>query len=115
MTDLKNKFFKKIQDYNLNRNVKYISDLNFKDKIHELLISDIFILPTNYIYEGQPVSIIEALAFKNIVISTKYRSIPDMIDENIEGFFVDYGNPQQIFNKIKWIQDNKELGKKNAR
>ena len=42
-------------------------------------------------YEGQPVSIIEALAFKNIVISTKYRSIPDMIDENIEGFFVDYG------------------------
>ena len=112
VTDLKNKFFKKIQDYNLNRNVKYISDLNFKDKIHELLISDIFILPTNYIYEGQPVSIIEALAFKNIVISTKYRSIPDMIDENIEGFFVDYGNPQQIFNKIKWIQDNKELGKK---
>ena len=82
------------------------------DKIHELLISDIFILPTNYIYEGQPVSIIEAIAFKNIAISTKYRSIPDMIDENIEGFFVDYGNPQQIFNKIKWIQDNKELEKK---
>ena len=37
-----------------------------------------------------------------------------MIDENIEGFFVDYGKPQQIFNKIKWIQDNKEL-EKNAR
>lgn len=111
VSDLKKKFFKKIKDYNLDKNVKYISNLNFKDKIHELLISDIFILPTNYIYEGQPVSIIEALAFRNIVISTKYRSIPDMIDENIEGFFVDYGNPKQIFNKILWIYKNKKLGK----
>ena len=31
--------------------------------------------------EGQPISIIEAMAYKNAIITTKYRSIPDLISE----------------------------------
>ena len=109
--ELRKSFFKKIDEFNLSKNIKYISDLSFDQKIEELSLSDIFILPTNYIYEGQPVSIIEALAFENIVIATKYRSIPDMIAENVEGFFVNYGDSKDIFNKIKWIYNNETYAK----
>ncbi|WP_291275025.1 glycosyltransferase family 4 protein [Flavobacterium sp.] len=56
------------------------------DKKKELLYwSDIFVLPTWYIMEGQPLSIIEAYVTGNIVISTHQGGIKDI--SNYETFF----------------------------
>ena len=94
-------FFERIKNYNLENYVTYIDNISGQEKIDKLIESDFFILPTNYIHEGQPVSIIEALAYKNIVITTKYKSIPDLIQNNENGFFVDYNSPHQIYVIIK--------------
>ena len=70
--------------------------------------SDFFVLPTNYIYEGQPVSIIEALAYKNVVISTNYRSIIDLIEHDKNGFLVGYNSPFEIYSTLRNLIENKD-------
>ena len=38
-----------------------------------------FLLPTSYFYEAQPISIIEAMAFGLVVVTTPHRTIPEMV------------------------------------
>lgn len=65
-----------------------------------------FVLPTNYNNEGQPVSIIEAIAAGNVVIATNYRAIPDMVIDNHTGFLVPYGAPNKIADAIEQCISN---------
>jgi glycosyltransferase involved in cell wall biosynthesis len=53
-----------------------VADLNKKKEL--LWHSDIFVLPTWYIMEGQPISIIEAYVTGNIVVSTLQGGIIDI-------------------------------------
>jgi glycosyltransferase involved in cell wall biosynthesis len=46
------------------------------------------ILPTTYPWEGQPISIIEALAFSTPVIATSHRGIPEQVIDRYNGFLV---------------------------
>ena len=65
-----------------------------------LSMAHVLILPTNYPWEGQPVSIIEALSFGLPVISTNYRSIPEQIIDHYNGYLIEYHNPDQIANAV---------------
>lgn len=59
-----------------------------------------FALPTAYKYEGQPVSIIEAMAYGALTISTRFRAIPEMLDDGRAGVLVEAGRPQQIVEAV---------------
>lgn len=106
---LKNFFLEHISKYHLDSCVNYLGVVNGDKKNQLLANADIFVLPTNYINEGQPVSIIEAMAFETAILSTKFRSIVDMIDEGVEGLFVEYGNPQSIAMEIRKLMTNSDL------
>jgi glycosyltransferase involved in cell wall biosynthesis len=69
-------------------------------KIDEFRQAHFFVLPTNYDNEGQPVSIIEAMAYGNVVISTDYRAIPDLVVDGVTGRLVPYGRPAAIAQAI---------------
>lgn len=69
----------------LNQKVKVLGDsvyffgiAGFQKKKELLYWSDIFVLPTWYIMEGQPLSIIEAYVTGNIVVSTHQGGIKDI-------------------------------------
>jgi glycosyltransferase involved in cell wall biosynthesis len=75
-----------------------LADFNKKKEL--LHWSDIFVLPTWYIMEGQPLSIIESYVTNNIVISTHQGGIKDI--SNYETFFkVDVKNPQMLAEIMK--------------
>lgn len=105
-------FFRRIKELGLIDSVIYKDSISGQDKINLLIANDFFILPTNYVHEGQPVSIIEALAYKNIVITTNYRSIPDLLKNYEEGIFVDYNSPHQIYSMIKLLTNDSNLSSK---
>jgi glycosyltransferase involved in cell wall biosynthesis len=63
----------------------------------------VFVLPTNYCNEGQPISIIEAMASGNAVVSTNFRAIPDMVKHGHNGCLVQHHNPAEIANAIAWM------------
>ncbi|WHY61506.1 glycosyltransferase family 4 protein [Cytobacillus firmus] len=91
----------------MDRDIIYRGVVQGVEKKELLLSSDIMILPTNYIIEGQPLSIIEGMAAGMPIISTKRGSIPDLVKEN--GILIDEGNKLQIENAIIQFLENKKF------
>jgi len=110
------KLFKKfIIKHKLQNNIIYLGPISGENKINILKKSHFFILPTNYNNEGQPVSIIEAMTYGNVVISTNYRAIPDMIIDKITGFLVPYNCPWEIAQIIMELISNPKIYSKISR
>lgn len=68
----------------------------------------IFLLPTSYPWEGQPLSIIEALAFSTPVISCHHKGIPELIKAEESGLFVDLNSPASIAQAVLQLVSNPE-------
>jgi len=83
------KFNNFIKEKNLSDRIIYHGVVSGKEKEELLKDADIFILPTTYSNEGQPISIIEAMAYGCAIISTNYRAIPDLVENNINGLLID--------------------------
>ena len=79
-------FFDGIREFLLKQHVQYCDVVSGEREKEELNQSHFFVLPNQYDNEAQPVSIIEAMAHGNVVIATRYRSIPDLRDESCGTF-----------------------------
>jgi len=101
-------FFQRINEYNLNKAVTYHGVVRGDQKASLLESANVLILPTNYPWEGQPISIIEALAFGNPVISTPYRGIPEEVIDGYNGYLVEFGDIDQIVNKVEDMWNSPE-------
>lgn len=89
-----------VREQGLQEHVVYRGTVSGTAKDAELARAHFFVLPTHYDNEGQPVSIIEAMAYGNVVISTDYRAIPDMVEDGVTGRLVPYGQPKAIAQAI---------------
>jgi glycosyltransferase involved in cell wall biosynthesis len=85
----------------LEKNVKYLGSVSGDKKYEVLKESNIFILATYYKMEGQPISILEALATGNIIVTTSHSGIPDVVSIN-NGFFV---APRSVFSIADCIEE----------
>lgn len=108
------------------KNTKYIGVVSGKNKKDLLLWANIFILPTFYKMEGQPISILEAMATGNMVITTRHAGIPDIFQNEINGYYVEKNNSKSIVEIIlsldiqsdefqKILRHNYVVAKKNYR
>jgi len=64
--------------------------------------ADLFLFPTRYLGENQPVNLIEAMAFGLPIVTTRWRSIPEMLPENYAGL-VDPKSPHQIADALRLV------------
>lgn len=92
-----------VQEHKLEAHVVYRGPVEGADKVEALRRAHFFVLPTNYSNEGQPVSIIEAMAFGCVVISTNYRAIPDLVVNGETGFLIPYGHPEAIAEVVRLL------------
>ena len=83
-----NNFVKK---YGLEKYVTYHGVVIGAEKRKALFDSDIFILPTRYPNEGQPISIIEAMANGLFIITTDHAGIPDLVKDGVNGLVIKEG------------------------
>lgn len=95
-------FFQYIRDHGLEKNVVYYEGLFGEEKKENFLQSHVFLLPTYFVYEGQPVSVLEGMAYGNVPVVTRYRHIPDMVNEE-SGFFVEAKAPEDIAKQILFL------------
>ena len=80
------------------------------DRKKELLNwGNVFVLPTFYKIEGQPISIIEAMATKNVIITTAHSGIPDIVKENKNGFFVDKKKVAPLIERLMFLSSRKDI------
>lgn len=95
--------------FSLLKNVTYCGVVSGNEKKELLVWGNIFILPTYYAMEGQPISILEAMATNNLVLTTNHAGIPDIFKENENGFYVEKNNVNSIVNRIKEISSNEKV------
>jgi glycosyltransferase involved in cell wall biosynthesis len=70
-------------------------------------ITDFYILPTEF--EVLPISILEAMSYGNVVVSTNVGGIPDAIIHGETGFLVEPNNHHDIKNLVLMLIENPEL------
>lgn len=77
------------------------------DKWRLLSKSDIFVFPS--FNEGQPLVLIEAMAFGMPIVSSTVGAIPDTIENGVNGFMIEEHDANQYFKKIVELSQNVEL------
>lgn len=89
----------------LSKHVEYRPGIFDQDKVDAFNHSHVFLLPSYYKFEGQPTAILEALSYGCVPIVTKYRLIPEMVNEKC-ACFVQARNPECIADVVEQLIDN---------
>lgn len=97
-----------VERYGLADQVRYLGPVTGDAKLSVLQDAHVFVLPTYYNNEGQPISIIEAMAFGNVVVSTPYRAIPDLVEDGVTGFLVPPCDPASLADTLYAIIEDPE-------
>ncbi|MFC5281955.1 glycosyltransferase family 4 protein [Pedobacter alpinus] len=85
----------------------------FGEKKTQLLKDcNIFLLPS--FFEGLPISLLEAMSFGQVAITTNVGSIKYVVENKINGLFVKTKNSQDIVDAILAVSNNQELKTKIA-
>jgi len=85
--------------------VEYLGVVQKEAKTKLLSWGNVFCLPTYYTMEGQPISIIEAMGFGNLILTTKHAGIPDICSDK-NGVFVDKRSVESIYNQLSYLSKN---------
>jgi glycosyltransferase involved in cell wall biosynthesis len=85
--------------------ISYLGVVSGQKKKDLLEWGNVFVLPTYYEMEGVPISILEAMATGNIIVTTKHAGIQDIVSDK-NGFFVKTKSPEDIFEKLLFINKN---------
>jgi glycosyltransferase involved in cell wall biosynthesis len=68
--------------------------------------SDVFVLPTYYPNEGLPWALIEAMAHRLPLVSTRHAAVPSCLEEGVNGFFVNKKDASSLATALeKFIAD----------
>lgn len=102
-------FFHFIRERDLSNYVKYGGLISGIQKKNVLKKANLFVLPTRYPVEAQPLSILEALSCKILVVASNYRSIPDMIIDNITGVLLLENTSSYLASRLDQIINNQKF------
>lgn len=78
-------FDKLIHDPEMARAVDYLGFVSGEGKERALQQCDLFCFPTYYLGENQPVNLIEAMAFGLPIVTTRWRSLSEMLPADYPG------------------------------
>jgi glycosyltransferase involved in cell wall biosynthesis len=81
-------------------------------KDRELRRADIFVLPSYS--EGMPVSVLEAMAYGVAVITTPVGGVPDMMEPDVHGLWVQPGDIQGMCDRLVQLAESPPLRAKLA-
>lgn len=106
LTEAKDYFYAFIAKNNLENHVNYHGVIGLEKKQKLLKEAHFFVLPTNYINEGQPISVIEAMAYNCVVFTTDYRGVSELVTNYKSGVYVKFNNPLEIAFEIHKLIEN---------
>ena len=90
----------------LDNYISYLGIASGEEKKKILIDANVFVFPTFYKMEGQPIVILEAMATGNIIMTTKHAGIPDIFIENKNGFYIKKQSPYDIAEKLILLSEN---------
>lgn len=91
----------------LGDNFKYAGVVSGKAKTLFLKEMDVFVLPSYF--EGLPISLLEAMSFGAVPVTTNVGSIGTVIRDNENGMFIRLKNSDDIVEKVRHLISDTEL------
>ena len=79
--------------------VQYLGFVSGEQKNQLLREADLFCFPTYYENENQPVNLIEAMAYGLPILTTRWRSLPELFPANYPGL-VRARSPEQVADRL---------------
>jgi len=100
-----------IKNKKLSGRVRFLGEIaDQKQKQQILEMSDIFLLPSYS--EGCPLSVLEAMAAGLPVIITPVGTLPEILKDGENGFFIDIGDSDGLRDKINYLAQKPSLRKR---
>ena len=90
--------------------VQYLGFVSGEQKNQLLREADLFCFPTYYENENQPVNLIEAMAFGLPILTTRWRSLPELFPANYPGL-VNVRSPEQIADRLLALMTGRNRGR----
>jgi len=84
------RFLAEAERLGIRGDIEYLGWVSGGDKERQLASADIFVLPSHN--EGMPVSVLEAMAYGASVIVTPVGGVPDMMQKDVHGLWVEPGD-----------------------
>jgi len=108
---------KKCKKLKIQNNVKIVAGILQPNELRDYFLkSRIIIIPTKYVWNEPPVTILEAMGLGKVVVTTNVCGIPEMVDNHA---ILVSPNAQDFANEIEKIFDNKdklrEIGNKSMK
>jgi glycosyltransferase involved in cell wall biosynthesis len=93
--------------------VSYLGTVTGTAKQDLLIWGNVFCLPTFFSMEGQPISILEAMAFNAFIVTTKHAGIPDICSD-LNAVFCNEKSEDDLYKQLKYTIDNWDQLQKKA-
>jgi len=107
---MRDKLEKKIVENNFDQYVRFLGFVPH-EKVPEMYkLADIYVIPS--LFEGKPISLLEAMFNGLAVIGTNVNGISSLIKHNENGFLFEMGDVDDLKNKISVLVDDNALANK---
>ena len=98
----------KIQELHIEDHIHLCGVVSHEEKMELYRESNIFCFPTFFESESLPMVLMEAMQFSMPIVATRWRGIPSLIEEEVNGFMVPTQDSLAIANKLEILINNPE-------
>lgn len=102
-------FARQVREHRLEGTVEHLGVVTGADKASLLQLTDIFVFPSSYAYEGHPTVILEAMAAGLAVVATDHAAIPETVIDGETGRIVPKGDAEALTAAIRDLADDAAL------
>ena len=95
------------EDAGVGEHVEFLGPISFEPKVELLRTSTLMILPSHG--ENMPISVLEGMAARMPVVSTRVGAIPEVLDEGKAGLLIDAGDWEALAESINRLLDDPSL------
>lgn len=86
----------------------FVGSFNTQEELTEIMTqTDIVVIPS--IFEGQPLALVEAMAYGCPIVATSVGGIPELIEDGVNGLLCEPGDPECLASRICSLIESPQL------
>jgi glycosyltransferase involved in cell wall biosynthesis len=98
-----------IAELGLERQIRFLGVVQGEAKWEAYARANVLCLPTHYEAETFPTVLLEAMSFAVPVVASRWRGIPDIVDDGVTGFLVEPHDAQAVADRLEQLQADPQL------
>lgn len=110
---LRNSLEDKVRRLSIEKNIVFRGELPNEEALNIVAASTVAVLPSiiapNGDRDGIPTSLVEAMYLRTPVVSSRVSGIPELVDDNVNGFLTEPGDVQVLANRLALLLSDRSL------